>query len=180
MGGIDLDPASCKFANENFVKATDYYTAVTNGLSQEWHGRVWMNHPFGKPERKCVSGCKKKTCTTRGYHLAQDKPGNKDWIDKLVFEHSVERVKEACCITFASTSEGWFRPLLSQPQCYLIPRTNYIGSDGKVKQGNTKGSVVTYFGRRVDAFYQAFRELGIVHVPYRLLKTYALFGGAIP
>jgi len=180
MGGIDLDPASCVFANLNYVKASGIFTADDNGLSKEWHGRVWMNHPFGKAERMCSPNCTKKTCKTRGYHADCDKPGNKDWIDKLVHEYSVGRVTEACCITFASTSEGWFRPLLSLPQCYLIPRTNYIGPDGKVKKGNTKGSVVTYFGKRIDAFYQAFRELGIVHVPYRMLKTFSLFGGIMP
>jgi hypothetical protein len=168
MGGIDLDPASCDYANEHFVKATAYWTALEDGLSQEWHGRVWMNHPFGKAEKACEDPCKKKTCQARGYHRIKDKPGNADWINKLVHEYTVLRTTAACCITFASTSEAWFKPLLLRPQCFLTPRTNYITPDGKVADGVTKGSVVTYFGTDVWSFYQAFRELGVIHVPYKL------------
>lgn len=140
MGVISLDPATSETANLH-VRAMSYYTKEVDGLSQPWHGKVWMNHPFG-----------------RGV--------NSLWINKLEEEFASGRVTEACCITFASTSEGWFQPLLSRPQCFLSPRTNYLLPDGTVYRGVTKGSIVTYFGPNVDRFSQCFSPLGVVKVPH--------------
>ncbi|MEM7133208.1 MAG: DNA N-6-adenine-methyltransferase [Chloroflexota bacterium] len=139
MGGIDLDPASSPEANQR-VEATEFYTLTDNGLAQRWYGRVWMNHPFGRNR-------------------------NSRWINKLIWEYEVGEVEQACCLTFASTSEKWFKPLFAYPICFLSPRTNFILPDGSVKRGVTKGSVVTYLGHRVVAFVKAFSPLGKVMLP---------------
>lgn len=136
MGGIDLDPASSVAANER-VRAGYIFTKETDGLKQFWHGRVWMNHPFGRE-------------------------ANPLWIAKLEEEYFHGEVKEACCITFACTSEAWFQPLLRRPQCFLVPRTNYLRPDGTLFKGVTKGSVVTYYGIRIDKFKEAFTPLGVI------------------
>lgn len=136
MGGIDLDPASSLTANQR-VKAQQFFSE--NGREREWFGNVWLNHPFSREF-------------------------NGPWINKLLTEFVEGRVKQACCITFAATSERWFRPLLERPQCFLVPRTNYLLPDGTVKRGVTKGSVVTYFGSDVEKFRKEFAALGVLKV----------------
>jgi len=141
MGSISLDPACCHAANMT-VKATRYFTIADNGLAQNWIAdTLWMNHPFSRQH-------------------------NAAWIKKLIHEYKSERTQQACCITFASTSEAWFRPLFNFPQCYLSPRTNYIGTNGRAVRGVSKGSVVTYLGPNVMHFAREFQELGKVMVPY--------------
>ena len=140
LGRIDLDPASSLEANAT-VQADRFFTIADDGLHQEWGGRIWMNHPFGR-----------KT--------------NKPWVDKLVSEYRAGRVTEAVCITFAATSEQWFRPLLYEVQCYLHGRTNYYLPDGTLKRGVTKGSVLTYFGPAPCLFAEAFRKTGTVKSPW--------------
>lgn len=141
MGSIDLDPASSAKANE-IVKAWLYYHKTADGLYCDWFDNVWLNHPFSKL-------------------------GNKLWIDKLIKEYSKGVVKQVCCITYASTSEKWFQPLMDYPQCYFSRRVNYIdGETMQPKKGVTKGSVVTYLGPNVEKFYSVFSQYGKVMVPY--------------
>lgn len=138
MGGIDLDPASSKRANE-FIGATDYFTKEQDGLKQAWFGRVWLNHPFGRVQ-------------------------NPKWISKLLSEWKGMNIEQACCITYACTSEAWFKPLMEFPQCFLVPRTNYLLPNGLIKRGVTKGSVITYLGEDLSRFRAAFQMWGVIKV----------------
>ncbi len=90
------------------------------------------------------------------------------WIKKLLNEWGIDSFTQACCITYACTSEKWFQPLLEFPQCFLHGRTNYRCPDGSTLIGNTKGSVVTYLGpsERYRNFFRAFHKLGTVKVAY--------------
>lgn len=135
MGDIDLDPASCSLANRT-VQARHYFTITDDGLSRPWFGRVWMNHPYSKK-------------------------GNIQWVAKLVHEYQIGNISEACCITFTSTSERWFRPLYHGIQCNLKKRVRFNAPDGSpMKSGATKGSTITYLGPNWEQFYQAFQDLG--------------------
>ena len=139
MGRIDLDPASCAKANET-VRAKLFYTKEQDGLSLPWGSvekpvKLWLNHPFG-----------------RGL--------NELWINKLISEWEDHHIDEACVITYACTSEKWFQPLFNYPMCFLSPRTNYVGPDGKTVKGVTKGSVVTYLGGNLTNFVTAFMSIG--------------------
>lgn len=164
MGTIDLDPASSDNANLT-VKAVHIYTAKESGLAQPWHENVFMNHPFGRTEKACQVPCLNVNKT----HVCHDYDfyGNAAWINYLETEFTAERVTQACCITFACTSEAWFQPLIKRPQCYLTPRTNYRLPDGTIKKGVSKGSVVTYFGSDVAAFAREFEPFGTIKVRYQ-------------
>ncbi len=138
---IDLDPASSEGGNR-IVRASRFFTKEDDGLSKEWNSTtLWMNHPFSRT-------------------------GNKLWVNKLLHEFAAGNVREACCITYACTSEAWFRPLLDFPQCFLSPRTNYLLPDGTVFRGVTKGSVVTYLGPDKVLFRKCFEgsRLGKVKI----------------
>lgn len=168
MGGIDLDPASSHAANKH-VKAKIYAGVqfdgtFINGLNEQWFGRIWMNHPFGRPETACVQPCNRKKKNPKHICHSMDYFGNAAWVNKLVAEFVCDHVKEALCITYACTSEAWFQPLLMLPQCFLCPRTNYYLPDGTVKKGVTKGSVVTYLGPNTNAFAKAFRDFGKIKI----------------
>ena len=139
LGTIDLDPASSPLANLT-VRARHIFTLADDGLSQPWHGNVWMNHPFGR-ERNPI------------------------WVNNLCTEYTSDNVRAACCITFAATSERWFQPLLDYPLCFLHPRTNYLLPDGSPKRGVTKGSVVAYLGDNVFGFIEEFEQMGRVMLP---------------
>lgn len=164
MGGIDLDPASTAEANLR-VKARYFYTKKDNGLEKDWFGSVWLNHPFHAGWTACTQDCKRKSCEKRGHHIYEDIPGNEEWITKLVQSYAA-KMEQACCITFAATSEAWFKPLLDFPQCFLTPRTNYLLPNGKVFKGVPKGSVVTYLGTNLAAFAKSFRSLGVIKVRF--------------
>ncbi len=164
MGYIDLDPASSENANR-IVKASQIFTARDSGLSRPWAGHVWLNHPFGRAEKACEPVClgrgKTHVCHDYDFH------GNAAWINYLEAQFTEGHVSEACCITYACTSESWFQPLIRRPQCYLTPRTNYRLPDGTIKKGVSKGSVVTYYGSDVASFAREFRHMGVVKIEYR-------------
>lgn len=140
MGGIDLDPASCDRANR-VVRADRYYTFEQDGLGFPWKGRVFLNHPYGRGR-------------------------NEAWMKKLFSEYEKGNIDRACVVSYAATSEAWFRPLLDHPQCFLYGRTNFIGPDGRTMKGNPRGSVVTYLSRDGSSlgFFEQFETLGAVKI----------------
>lgn len=136
MGIITLDPFSCAKANET-VRASIYFTKDDDGFNKPWHGSVWCNHPFSRENNARIAS-------------------------KVISEYQSGRIFEICMITFAATSEKWFQPLLNYPQCFLHGRTNYYDQKGNKVKGVTKGSVVTYLGKDIECFYQAFKHLGTI------------------
>jgi hypothetical protein len=136
LGVINVDPASSELANKT-VQAEVFYDKQNDGLKRAWYGTVWMNHPFSRV-------------------------GNPLWINHLLSQYAEGNVDAFLCITFASTSEKWFQPLLPFLQCFLSPRTNYYLPDGTIKKGVTKGSVVTYGGPHLEKFIFNFSKFGYI------------------
>lgn len=46
LGRFDLDP--CSPIHRPWDTAKTHYSIEDDGLSKEWHGRVWMNPPYGR------------------------------------------------------------------------------------------------------------------------------------
>ena len=126
-------------------------------------GNVWMNHPYGDKEKACVKGCKKKRCQKRRYHLKEDFPGNAAWINKLITHHLTGDVDQAICITWASTSEDWFKPLKDNyPVCLPDGRTKFLLPDGSTYDSPPKGTAITYLGPNIQKFTDVFSRFGSV------------------
>jgi ParB family chromosome partitioning protein len=135
MNGIDLDPASCAKANE-VVRAKHFFSQSQDGLSQEWHGSVWLNPPYG---------------------------GNAgDFVAKLKVELAAGRVTEAVVLVNSNcTDTKWFQPLWDGVLCFTDHRINFYGGETE-RSGATHGSVFSYFGPRPVDFANIFRRFGAV------------------
>lgn len=48
LGPFDLDPCACSEPRP-WPTAAEHYTVEDDGLSRPWHGRVWLNPPYGGP-----------------------------------------------------------------------------------------------------------------------------------
>lgn len=135
LGAIDLDPASSDIANRT-VRAGRYYTVDDDGLAHDWHGRLWMNPPYGEPAGRFVAKL--------ADHLAD---GSVTAAIVLVSLHAM--------------SAQWFSPLFEGLLCVTNGRVKFTDQEGN-PGSPTFGSVFAYFGPERDLFAKEFRQFGNV------------------
>lgn len=137
LGRIDLDPASSELANET-VKAAEFYTSQDNGLTQDWHGNIWLNPPYSQPA------------------IAQ-------FAEKMVEEWQAQRADAAIVLTHNYTDTAWFQKLASHATaiCFTRGRVRFVSADGEVASP-TQGQAFFYFGSDLARFIEEFREIGFV------------------
>lgn len=135
LGVIELDPASCEYANRT-VKAEKYFTLDDDGLTKEWCGRVWMNPPYGS-----------ETITA--------------FIDKFVDEYNIGNITEGIVLVNNATETGWFRNLASVANSVVFPqgRIRYESSS-RESLAPLQGQAFLYFGNNTDRFFEVFSEIG--------------------
>lgn len=147
MGGIDLDPASCELANQT-VKAMRYYTKKDDGLSQEWHGRIWLNPPFGR-----------KNAPESGFGGGKSIMGL--FVKKLIDAYHDEQVEQAILLATPKTDTAWFRALWEFPICFATHRVIF-SRPGKADQGHFYGTIFAYLGPHKQAFINEFSAFGTI------------------
>lgn len=135
MGGIDLDPASNQEANADVVKARKYYTEETDGLSQAWGGRVWLNPPYADIGPQFVA--------------------------KLIEAYNAGHVAEAVLLVNPRTDTAWFQPLFDFTLCFTNGRIKFWKADGSAESPTT-GSVFVYLGPNRDRFAEVFSQFGAI------------------
>jgi phage N-6-adenine-methyltransferase len=146
MDGIDLDPATSLEANRT-IKATFIFTKEDNALAHDWHGRVWLNPPYGKTNNKSNQGL---------------------FADKLLAEYRQDKVSEAILLVNLYWSYDWFAPLRSLPMCIPDNRIAFINPDTGEEGDEAKAtSVFIYVGKDPDCFFNVFSQFGYCVQPFR-------------
>jgi len=135
LGEIDLDPASCEFAN-NIVKALRYYSVDDDGLTKPWHGRVWMNPPYSSD------------LVTK-------------FAEKFVNEYNGGNVVEAIVLVNNATETAWFGSMVSVATAVCFPRGRIrYQSQTRESLAPLQGQAFLYFGNSADKFLRVFSEIG--------------------
>lgn len=136
MGGIDLDPASCKEA-QKVVKAKRFYDILDDGLSKKWKGRVWMNPPYSK------DACSK-------------------FAEKLLAHAAAGDISQACVLVNNATETAWMQPMLRTCAAVCFPegRIKFHDKTGKPANSPLQGQAILYFGSNRDDFEKAFSDIG--------------------
>lgn len=144
-GTIDLDPASCVWANEGDaanpgVQAVKFFTQFEDGLRQPWHGRVWLNPPFNQW---------------------------KLWVAKIIEEVESGRVKEIIVYcTFQSATTKTFNQVLRRAAATLITngRINCWGPNAT--STNADGNLLAYLGPNPNRFCEVFSAHGVTSLTW--------------
>ena len=139
MGCIDLDPATTEEINEK-IKAEFYYTKTTDGLSQKWHGNIWMNPPY---ENGLIS----------------------EFIDKLNYETFLS----AIVLVNNATETKWGNTLINMSDvvCFIKGRIRFISIDGEEKNSPLQGQMICYIGSNPEKFINEFKKYGVCLIAER-------------
>lgn len=138
MGGIDLDPASCKEANET-VKAARLFDKWDDGLRQPWSGKVWVNPPFsnGMPRLFCK---------------------------KAMAEVDLGRVDQVCILLPMPLHAQWFFDLTRWCSVICLCEDK-VRFHGKCLETIPATVMVAYNGHHSHAFKRAFKDIGPLLAP---------------
>jgi hypothetical protein len=140
-GTIDLDPASCAEANRT-IRAEAIFTAESDGLRHRWHGRVYLNPPWGRQGR-----------------------AKKAFIQRAIDAYERSEIAAAIlALNSNATTSAWFAPLFAYPICFPNHRVAHYGPGGSGGAPNS-GTVFVYLGPEPERFADVFSRFGAVVPP---------------
>ena len=135
VGGFDLDAAS---GAESTPIAPDRLTKEDDGLTQPWHGNVWLNPPW----------------STNGNGSAKD-----DWLRKVHNEINRDVVDRVVVILPVDTSTHWFHDYVldANAVCFVGPgRISFEGGD----RNPSFSLLIAVYGPVNDELADALNTLG--------------------
>ena len=140
MGQIDCDPASSAIANRA-VGATTFFCKDQDGLSQLWHGRVWLNPPYAQPLIR-------------------------QFCDAVTEKYLSREISEAIVLVNNGTETAWGQTLLgaASAACFPRGRIRFLDPDGN-PGAPLQGQVVAYLGACPQRFREAFADFGTITYP---------------
>jgi DNA N-6-adenine-methyltransferase Dam len=135
LGDIDLDPASHPEA-QKIVRAKRWYGVETDGLTQPWAGRVFLNPPYSRD----VMG---------------------QFVDKLLAEIASGHVAQAIVLTPVRCDTGWWHQLTAAASAiaFVKGRIKFWRSEGQPECGAIYGSVFFFIGEDCAGFRRCFGEV---------------------
>lgn len=139
-GDIDLDPCS-DCIGQSTVQATSFFCAEQDGLQHSWHGRVFVNPPFGMVGAESHQSL---------------------FLKKALHEHRTGRTQETVLLLKAAVGYAWFQQVLQLPHAWLSHKVSFGRPDEQHAPANPHGSVVVYLGPNVDNFCLAFGAVACV------------------
>jgi hypothetical protein len=142
VDGFDVDPAS---GAESTPIADTRYTREDDGLSQAWHGDVWLNPPFGDP-----SG------TGRG--------SREEWLLKARNETNRDEVRTVTALLPVDTSTDWFHEhvIPANAICLMDSRVEFQGEKKHDTGGTSFPTCIAVFGDAPESLIDALEDLGAV------------------
>ena len=144
LGGIDFDPCS-NGISQRTIQALQYFGKEDNGLQQSWHGRVFVNPPFG------TLGCNSQ----QGLFLS-----------KAIAEYEAGRACEVILLLKVAIGYAWFQQALQHPHAFMKDKVSFIPDHERhtteMLSGNPHGSVVVYLGHNIDLFCEVFTTVALI------------------
>jgi phage N-6-adenine-methyltransferase len=134
LGAIDLDPCADP---DRQVPAAAHFTAADDGLAHPWHGRVFMNPPYGRAVGR--------------------------WVDKLLAEYAAGRVTAAVALVPARVDTRWFRRVAGHPVAFWRGRLRFHRPGGVPRPAPFPSALVA-LGVPADRFAAALADVADVWV----------------
>src|SRR5262245_21586997 len=134
MGGIDLDAASHWMANKRH-QIPEYFDVNHSAFENPWHGRVWLNPPYGD---------------------------NEPWYREIRRYTMSGEVEQLCMLSpvWAFTTVI-ARPVVNMSSGFIMlnPTPKFWGNP-KGKTGTNNPHGILYIGNRAAEFFRAFEPFG--------------------